>query len=64
MRYAAETGRLLYEVRGLTFPTPSFPVSSGTVSGRSYHFTMGASVNAICRSLLNVCAHRDVPRLQ
>jgi len=43
----------VYEVRGLTFPTPSFPVSSGTVSGRSYHFTMGASVNAICQSLAN-----------
>src|SRR3982751_4145307 len=43
----------VYEVRGLTFPTPSFPVSSGTVSGRSYHFTMGASVNAICRNLAN-----------
>jgi hypothetical protein len=43
----------VYEIRGLTFTAATMPPRSGIIGTRAYRFTVGSSINAICRSLVN-----------
>jgi len=42
----------VFEVRGFTVEELSLPIRSGRIDGRTYEIGVGASVNAVCRSLV------------
>lgn len=42
----------VFEVRGFTVEEPSLPIRSGCIDSRPYELGVGASVNAVCRSLV------------
>jgi hypothetical protein len=43
----------VYTVQGFTIDEPAIPAQSGSIAGRSYQLALGASLNAVCRVLVN-----------
>ena len=43
----------VYQVQGFTVDEPNLPARTGAIAGRSYQLALGASVNAICRTLVS-----------